>query len=316
MTHTQQKTVPYDAWLHWVITDRCVMNCEYCRTGGGQDRVRRTAPVRSIDIPNALKSLEKTGYVCKISFTGGGEPFLVPNAMEASLEFTKYHYMSIYTNLSENPVTEWIEKIDPARITQLTASCHLKALERRHLLDRFIQNCRLAQQKGLPLLVAEVAYPPLLPEVERYRELFKKYGIDLKFGPFDGIYQGKVYPQSYTDEELRVFGLPDYILTICQPQQRQEIPFCNAGYNAGIVRPNGDITPCDEIQTSLGNIYTGIHFNKHIQVCPFEYCGCQIYHQDRDLFEQAKREDLWYIRRVVWKNRIRNQTFWKSLICR
>lgn len=305
----------YEAWLHWVVTERCVMNCEYCRTGGGEDSVRRKAPAFPIDIPNLISTLEQTGKIFNISFTGGGEPFLVPNLTEACLELSKKHYISFYTNFAEKQVREFLEQIDPGRVLYILASCHIKALERRQLLERFIRNCVLCKAKGIPLTVAEVAYPPLLSEVEKYTRFFAEHGLDLKFGPFDGEYQGKTYPQSYTDEELETFGLAKLMMTLYDPSSGNNMPFCNAGYNAAIVRPNGDINPCDQITQKIGNIYTQINFRKHIVLCPFTYCGCQLYHHDSNLFEHAKQKDIWFIRQVVWSKRIRDYIRrWQHLI--
>ena len=295
----------YQAWLHWSVSERCVMNCDYCRSSDGEHNLRKNAPLSRIDIPKLIETLDDTHKIFRLSFTGGGEPFLVPNLVEACLELTKKHYISFNTNLSEKHVSDFIKKINPERVLSIDASCHIKALEKRHLLQRYINNFLLCKEKDIPITAIEVAYPPLVHEVEKYTRLFKKEGIDLIFGTFIGRYNGKKYPQAYTEAELEAFGFTKDNLTSNYPGAINNLPFfCNAGYNVGIVQPNGDIYPCDSIKESIGNIYKKISFNRHISICPFKFCGCPLHSHDYRLFEKAVQEDRWFVRRHVWKHRI------------
>ena len=80
------KKPPYDFWLHWYLSDRCYMTCAYC--SGWQHGDLAYKPISTINIPELIATLDKTGLIFRISFTGGGEPFLVPNLTEACLELT------------------------------------------------------------------------------------------------------------------------------------------------------------------------------------------------------------------------------------
>lgn len=58
----------------------------------------RKNKINKIDIPAFVKMLDRTRKIFKITSTGG-EPFLVPNLVEACEKITQRHYISFNTNL-------------------------------------------------------------------------------------------------------------------------------------------------------------------------------------------------------------------------
>jgi MoaA/NifB/PqqE/SkfB family radical SAM enzyme len=284
--------LPCSVWLTWVVSDRCHMGCEYCISGPGLAE----KPVTKIRIPELMRTLDRTGLVFRIYFTGGGEPFLVPNLTEACLELTRKHYISIATNLVETKVREFLLKIDPTRVQSVVASCHIKALQRRGLLDRFIDNYRLCRERGIPVTALEVAYPALLGEVEHWRTFFRSKGVELAFNEFCGSWNGREYPVAYTAEERAQFGFTlEKNIDIHAPNRRGRF-ICNAGHNVAMVKPNGDIAPCFSAGgVRLGNIYRGINLRKHMMVCPADVCNCPLYEYDRPLYAEALRRDHAYV---------------------
>ena len=282
MSIKQKKFKIYDAWLLWSLSYRCNLDCAYCFIASS---IRKTAKVPNIDISSLTRVIENTHKTFKFFFSGG-EPFLTPNLVEACIEITKKHYISLATNLTDTRVKEFAERVNPKRVFRIRASAHTKELERLNLLDTYINNFLLLKEKGFNVKAVEVAYPPLLNEVKKYKQLFKKKGIELNFIPFFGDYSGKKYPGSYTEQELRIFGVD--ILDVKKLYQRGKI--CNGGYNAGVVFPNGDIQPCPEIKEDMGNIYEKIEFKNKLIICPFEFCGCPLKSADPYLFEKALEE--------------------------
>jgi len=281
----------YNACLFLSLTNRCNLNCAYCVTHNSP--VREKGDLPEIRIPALLQTLDGARKIFKIRFAGGGEPFLIPNIIEACVELTRKHYVGFTTNLTCGNVREFAEKVNPQKVANLHASLHIRELEERGLTERFTGNFLLCKQKGFPISATVVAYPPLLDKVEFYRGFFKKKGIDVFFGYFIGTYAGKKYPESYTEEEIRRFGLSRIGLKT-HPEYRG---LCNAGFNIGIVWPNGNISPC--IETSheiLGNIYEGFRFNKAMKMCPVKHCGCPYKQFDKPLFKRAVRENLLNLR--------------------
>lgn len=269
----------YDAWLHWGVSERCNLDCAYCPT-------KKNAPPLRIDISLLITALEKTKKTFQIGFTGGGEPFLVPNFVDACIEITKKHYISLNTNLTTPQVKEFAEKINPKRVVHLVASAHIQELAKRRLMGRYVNHFFLFKEKGFSVMAREVAYPSLCEEAERYKKIFWKMGIELNFTPFVGRYRGRRYPHSYTDRELNAFDLN--LSGGNSPQRHYQYhKVCNAGYNVGVVDTKGDIYPCRLIKSRMGNIYADIKFRDNLICCPFRFCGCPLKQYDSYLFKRA-----------------------------
>jgi hypothetical protein len=242
----------------------------------------------TIDVPVLLEVLERTNKTFLINFSGGGEPFLVSNMIEVCVEITKKHYISFNTNLTSGKIKEFSVKINPQKVAVIHASVHIKELERLNLMNVFIDNFLSCKEKKFNIIAKEVAYPKLFSEIDAYKDFFRKHGIELIFGRFQGFYKGREYPASYTEEELKAFGVKDDAELKMYQSCRGQI--CNAGYNAAVVYRNGDVKRCGDVPEHLGNIYKGIKFREELFECPVNHCHCPISVYDVYLFERARKE--------------------------
>lgn len=309
----------YDAWLHFNLGIlKCNLKCNYCCFVQDQlvesqsvltitsilakiKRLPQTLPRKALkliqpvrkpkapfsNLPALLKTLDKTNLVFALSFFATyGDPFLVSNMVNACVELTRKHFIAFCTNLTPSSVAEFAERIDPKQVIKIHASLHIKELERQNMTHKYIDNFLLLKEKGFNINAVEVAYPGLADEVDRYREFFRFYGIDLTFTPFLGVYDEAVYPLAYSDRELTVFGLNKEDIS----NRHQCGQPCNAGYNAAIVDPYGDVFSCDRVKKCLGNIYEEFHFNKMMIKCPADHCGCPLNVYDQYLFKRALQE--------------------------
>ncbi|HOC60573.1 MAG TPA: radical SAM protein [Smithellaceae bacterium] len=333
MDDHQQRKIIYDVWLIWTITNTCNLNCTYCNASDpgriikkfydlgflnsarivgvnlgkliGQmvkqgplsafkeTKAKLTHTISAdIDIPALMRTFDASKKVFKISFTGG-EPFLVPNFIEACKAITKENYITIFSNLTSPDIKTFSETVDPRKVLEICGSLHVKELERLHLLERYIENFTLLEEKGFNIKAQAVAYPNFSREVETYRSFFKKKGVDVEFVPFRGRYRWKQYPKSYTGQEIKIFefGASQKSHTDIMNCFYQKRKICNAGYNAGVVFPSGDAQTCFMIGQSMGNVFTEIEFNKNLITCPFKYCSCPLNIYDPSLFEKACHEN-------------------------
>ncbi len=274
----------YDAWLNLIASYQCNLECNYCIAG-----IRYVSEIftktDNINISALKNTLNDSNKIYRITFSGG-EPLLVPNIVELCSELTKKHFIGLTTNLTSKKVKDFAEKINPERVLSIVASCHIKELERLNLLSRYIDNFLLCKNRGFTIWAIEVGYPPLLKEVDKYKKYFLEKGIDLTFCPYMGTYKGKIYPDSYSENEVKILGLREKDIN----RFYQYGKLCNAGYNVGIINPNGDITYCSFINKSLGNIYEGIKFNDKLIRCPFKFCNCPVNMYDPYLFRKAISE--------------------------
>ncbi|NVM45632.1 MAG: 4Fe-4S cluster-binding domain-containing protein [Candidatus Lokiarchaeota archaeon] len=275
----------YDACLHLATSYQCNLECNYCIAG-----IRYVSDIFTkadpINISALKKTLNNSNKIYRINFTGG-EPFLTPNIVEACIELTKKHFIAFNSNLTPKKVEEFAEKINPERVLSIDASCHIKELERRNLLSRYIHNFLLCKNRGFNIRAIEVGYPPLLKESDKYIKIFLEKGIDLTFSPYLGSYKGKFYPDSYSEKELKILGLTEKDIIDWFHQYGK---LCNAGYNVCIIYPDGDIRYCFFINKSLGNIYEGIKFNDKLIRCPVKLCNCPVNIYDPYLFRKAISE--------------------------
>jgi len=272
----------YDACLIWAPTYQCNLECDYCIL---ENANRHISNICNINISALRNNLKNSNKIYKIEFTGG-EPFLVPNMVEACIELTKKHFIGFSTNLTAKKVNEFAEKINPERVLYILASCHIKELERRNLLSRYIDNFTLCKNRGFNICAIEVGYPPLLKDVDNYKKYFLEKGIDLTFCPYMGNYKGEFYPDSYSEKELKIFGLEQFNFKRHYPHGQ----LCNVGYNVGLIKQNGDISYCFAISKSLGNIYKGIKFKDKLIRCPSKFCNCPVNMNDTYLFRKAISE--------------------------
>jgi len=262
------------------------LECNYCEaTQSGANPSELYTKTYPFNISALKNTLNDSNKIYRINFTGG-EPFLVPNIVEACIELTKKHFISFNTNLTSKKVKEFAEKINPERVLFINASCHIKELERMNLLSRYIHNFLLCKNRGFNIGAIEVGYPPLLKESDKYKKKFLEKGIELTFWVYVGTYKGKFYPDSYNEKEREILGLTEKYIEWFHQYGK----LCNVGYNVGIIHPNGDIRYCFAINKSLGNIYEGIKFNDKLIRCPVKFCICPMNMYDLPLFRKAISE--------------------------
>jgi MoaA/NifB/PqqE/SkfB family radical SAM enzyme len=196
--------VPYDLWLHWYVTDECFLSCVYCEAGN-RPFVKKN--VRRIDIPALIRTLDNLNRTVHLSFTGGGEPFAVPNMTDACAAITRRHYISFNSNLLGIDMARFLSAIDPRKLLYIQGSLHLKELERTRNIERFARNYRACRSFGVKVNVVAVGIPSVIPEIPKFKEIFSAEGVEFTFAPFSGVYEGRSYPDAYTDADLKALGM-------------------------------------------------------------------------------------------------------------
>jgi len=62
----------------------------------------------------------------------------------------------------------------------------------------------LLKQVGYEVWVNYVAYPPHLKDMVRYKRSVEENGIRFSIQPFNGEFEGRQYPQNYTEDEKKL----------------------------------------------------------------------------------------------------------------
>lgn len=283
MKKLRNENQKYDAWLHWDATKRCNLDCEYC-FGKITDA---SIKVHSIKIEKLISTLNITDKTFRISFTGG-EPTLIPNFVEACQAITKKHYISFNSNLISKNIKRFVEKINPDRVLHIHASFHYDELLEKNLLKLFLENYNFLKGNGFNIYSEAVAYPKIVKKLASIKKFASGNLDNLTFAPFYGDYDGSNYPENYSNEELELFGISKNVLS----NFTQKGELCNAGYNVAVVFSNGNVYPCHQIKTKIGNIYERIEFRNELVKCPSKRCGCPLNKYDKYLFEKTINREI------------------------
>lgn len=273
----RKKNQNYDAWLHWDVTKRCNLDCEYCFGKITDTSIK----IHSIEIEKLISTLDKTDKIFRISFTGG-EPTLVPNFVETCTAITKKHYISFNSNIISKSVKQFVREINPERVLHIHASFHYDELVKNNLLINFVENYKLLESSGFNIYSEVVAHPSLFSKYDIIKSFAKEENLKLSFAPFYGYYNELAYPENYNLEELNLFGINNSEIS-CFSQKGE---LCNAGQNAAVVFSNGNVFPCHQIKNKIGNIYEYIEFSDELIKCPSKKCGCPLNKYDQYLFKQ------------------------------
>lgn len=190
---------PYKVFFSWYINNECNYKCSFCSP---QDiKTVMLGLDRWIAIWDGI--YEKYGE-CHIHISGG-EPFLYPKFMELITSLSKKHTLEFSTNLSCD-VNPFIDNISPKR-ARLGGSFHPEFAN----FAEFLQKISLLKQMGFDVWVNYVAYPPHLKEMGGYKKSVETTlpGVLFAIQPFNGKYEGKDYPQNYTEEEKKLMNFND-----------------------------------------------------------------------------------------------------------
>lgn len=271
--------IPYSFTVHWCVAENCELHCEYC------PYTHLHQKVQNLDFNAVLNAFTGAEGVGHFSICGYGEPFLVPNLLEVISKICRKHYVSLVTNLVSDKIGEFAKTVDPRKVIGILASLHIKELEKRSLMDTFIHHARLLIKSGFNVRTVEVAYPPLIPEVDQYKFNLAQRGICLEFEEFNGMFDGRKYPESYSNNERKIFGLISQKES--EKQRFQKGLSCNAGFNSFFVDVRGDVFRCFQIPEKLGTIFNEYDFPKEMTICPLNVCNCAINYMDFPLFKKA-----------------------------
>jgi hypothetical protein len=282
------RKLPYDCSLNVALLKRCNLRCSYCivKHYHGMKWISDVVMDTGLCIAWRKHCLEKflakQDKVFCVDFSGG-EPFLVRNFSQMCANICRKHYVGVTTNNTLPATRVFADIVDPSRVVRFAISVHFQQLALRGLMSSFIDSALYLKEKGFPVLPVEVAHPMFFSKAAEYEDIIKSHGLSLTWRAFRGIYKGKVYPDSYSCEELAAFHFSSEVLQSCH---RIGMP-CNAGYNVFCLDCRGYFLSCWSGEKKLGSIYTGLKPLASLEPCPFESCECPLYKVYDELLQEA-----------------------------
>jgi len=262
--------------LSWDIHYKCNFRCPYCWFyRDWANMVRRNIYLSSEQwIVHWKRIYDKYGEV-KIEIVGG-EPFIYPNFIELVKKISSIHLVKITTNLSGD-IERFVREINPERV-DMDLNFHMLFID----LETFLKRTLILKRAGFKCGVCYLAYPPQMYKIKYLSERFQKEGINFALAAFWGEYDGKKYPDSYTEKEKEIMQpfLGDinrfnYHLNAQSPRGK----LCNAGYRYASIQADGNVVRCGSLtDKSIGNILDENFqlFNSPLP-CESDFCPCNEY---------------------------------------
>jgi len=260
----------------WDIHYRCNFRCPFCWFNDKWEEMDKLNRYKSVEelVSVWRKVYDKYGE-CHIMITGG-EPTLYPNFIELISELSKIHTIKVTSQLSTDMYT-FARKLNPERV-ELDMNFH--PFESK--LEPFIRKVLYLKQRGFRGGVCYLAYPPQMGKIFYYKEKFEEKGINFALAAFWGVYQGKRYPESYTEEEKEMMKpfLGDSARVLYHLEgKKTKGKLCRAGFSYASIKADGKVTRCGPLSDKpIGNLFDKDFslFDKPMP-CEAEVCPCDEY---------------------------------------
>ncbi|MHB9154089.1 MAG: radical SAM protein, partial [Endomicrobiales bacterium] len=216
-TRGERKTIPpHRVCITWLLNNKCNYRCSYCQNDFKEpEGFTVLPPERWAEI---WKSVHDRYGTCAIQLTGG-EPTFYPRFFEVLREVAKLHFVEMQTNLSWEP-RQLIDTVSPDRVSRVGASFH----QEFEKYDSFIQKMRALKDAGFKVEITYVAYPPYLEKGKDFLRIAREAGVPFSVLSFQGEYQGKRYPESYSQAEIDALaGLNHFIGSYAQAMANWDV---------------------------------------------------------------------------------------------
>jgi MoaA/NifB/PqqE/SkfB family radical SAM enzyme len=212
----------------------------------------------------------------------GGEPLIYPRAAELLARLSEIHQLRVTTNLSIDgaKLAALIESVSPERV-HFNASFHPEFTP----FDAFLGRVLRLQDAGFDPAVLFVPYPPLVEKMAGWREACQARGVPFSVMIFQGAWEGKTYPDAFTDEQKEAIGLAmnNEKLKDAEVKYRLERgatrgKLCHSGRVYANVKANGDVYRCGQDafgRQPMGNLFDpAFRLYDAPRPCPYERCSC------------------------------------------
>ncbi len=294
---------PY-CFVSWEINHNCNFNCEYCYQRPMRERqkklvgralntglslvrgykaaakrkkagLNRTPGPLLDEIDGIIQRFQAYNRNFTFGFTGG-EPLIYPGFVEICRRLVEKggFRIALDSNLGVK-AKEFMEAVPAASVEYIYASMHI--LEREHKpggLDRFLDNICKMQNSGYKVTVNYVLYPPLIERFEKDVKYCADRGVKIVPKSFKGPYNGKNYPDAYTDEERALLFKYDPGCDFAYEVPNNFGRRCNAGMSLLRVDTEGFVSRCVGDKKVLGNVYSSFTIHDSPQPCQVNRCPC------------------------------------------
>lgn len=267
----------YENKVVWNLNTLCNYRCTYCFFPP-EVLAREHDAVGRYSVDHISQSFDDTGREWLILISGG-EPFLYKEFVPLASKITQNHHIQLTSNLSRPSVYAFGEQVDPKRVMIISASLHIADREQRgqKAVQDFIDKVLFLQSRGFLILVNYVTFPPLFDRIRDDFATLSAAGVEhLTTLTFRGEFEGRTYPQAYTDEQLALIeelAVDKGLERAVSLGLRYEGRICDAGSHYFQMGPDGHLNRCCSILEDRGNLFEGTaRFDDQPTPCTIELC--------------------------------------------
>ena len=192
---------PYDIEADWQLLNTCNYRCGYCFFSSDMLGEKLSAAASPATWEAAFA---RTGLTWLLHLTGG-EPTLYPHFAALCERLSQSHFLSLNSNLTGAAIPDFAARVDPQRFHFINAGLHPQERLRRQGMPVFLRHALLLIERGFPLFTSVVATPEVLRDPLGAVKDIEPLGQVPFPKLLRGTFQGRKYPDSYTEEERRAF---------------------------------------------------------------------------------------------------------------
>jgi MoaA/NifB/PqqE/SkfB family radical SAM enzyme len=213
----------------------------------------------------------------------GGEPLLYPRFDELLEGLSKLHIVQATTSLAIplDRLDSLLARILPGRV-HFNASFHPEFTS----LDDFLARIMRLKDRDFEPGALVVTWPPFFDRLKAWSDAFRSRGIPFTPMVFQGRWQGRSYPEAFTEAERELIAslMNDPSAKEAEVKYRLERNstkgrLCHAGRVYANVKADGTVFRCG--QDAFGQKPLGSIFDPKFRLldapapCPYETCSCQ-----------------------------------------
>lgn len=237
----------------------CNYRCEYCYHH--EHGFTKNAHAMESWCKSILTAVERIPRPLRLSAGAMGEPLIIPKWRETAYKILNHEHvqrLSFVSNLSQK-LEEFFDNVDPTRIG-VVASLHPSEFKDH---DRdfhvFLEKITFLRDLGVSIVVNYVLTPDQLLRFEEYRSRINGVGVPMTMNILRGPYRGKVYPEAYTEEELKkVHECFKERPFIYDSQSHELNPYgsrCSSGRSGFYMEFDGSLYNCHFAFQRFGSVY-------------------------------------------------------------
>lgn len=241
----------------------CNYTCSYCVARNYKEKTSSFDLTQLEEVYAAFSGMTITTLEC-----GGSEPTIHPQMREILEIALRYGAASIPTNNSLDP-ERWLPRTNPQNML-VRAALHPQGEQK---LAAFLERLLQVRASGADIRVVWVAHPERFDDLKRLKDYFGKHAIIMDITAYQGEWQGKPYPLSYTTDERNMLGIGEdsywYQRLAAETAIRDfsHIP-CLAGYRSIYISADGGLYRCLYDKTPLKSPLD------RAAPCRVTNCGC------------------------------------------